>query len=53
MMAGRWLVIGLLAVSLATGCGGDDGERRLLDHRLGRRGLLGDHDLERIDHVHG
>jgi len=23
-MAGRWLVIGLLAVSLASGCGGDD-----------------------------
>ena len=25
MTGGRWLVIGLLAVSLATGCGGDDG----------------------------
>jgi ABC-type transporter Mla subunit MlaD len=25
MTAGRWLVIGLLAVSLAVGCGGDDG----------------------------
>jgi methyl-accepting chemotaxis protein len=25
MTAGRWLVVGLLAVSLATGCGGDDG----------------------------
>jgi ABC-type transporter Mla subunit MlaD len=25
MTAGRWLVIGLLAVSLAAGCGGDDG----------------------------